>query len=80
MQRDARIRFGEIGQRELGGSSKLLRSDRLEPLRRDGPELARQKSVARFNLDYVVTVAADFEVDHTGPGEVIEASFRLACR
>lgn len=43
-------------------------------------ERARQKSVARFNLDYVVTVAADFEVEQTGAGEVIEASFRLACR
>ncbi len=60
--------------------SILLRSHRLTALRGVGPERARQKSVARFNLDYVVTVAADFEVEHTGAGEVIEASFRLACR
>ena len=45
-----------------------------------GPTRASQRSVACFNLDNVVPAEAGFEVEHTGPGEVIEASLRLACR
>ena len=42
--------------------------------------LQTSRALARFNVDYVAIVAAGFKVKQTVPGEVIEASFRLACR